>query len=259
MKKHADIVIAVIVTVLLELGLYLLFRAPPVFEAAPENSRQIAAGTEELVAATELTAEGAGDSASVQKAVEGVVVPPVLQSAGPGQNPGMRSSFGVQNQQPGIPLSSAGQPGQVASRQSYPVAKVVDGNTIDVLIGGVKERIRLIGVNTPETVDPRKPVQCYGPEASAAAKAKLTSASVFLESDSSQDDKDKYDRLLRYVFLADGTDFDEWLIENGYGFEYTYKTPYKYQAQFKAAQQRAKQNGIGLWAVATCDGQLKAL
>ena len=152
-----------------------------------------------------------------------------------------------------------GLPGQAESGQSYPVAEVVDGDTIDVLVGGVKKRIRLIGVNTPETVDPRKPVQCYGPEASAAAKAKLTGAFVFLESDSSQGDLDKYDRLLRYVFLADGTDFDEWLIENGYGFEYTYDTPYKYQAQFRAAQQRARQNGIGLWAAGTCDGKLKAL
>ena len=150
---------------------------------------------------------------------------------------------------------SAGQ----SAVQYYPVVKVVDGDTIDVAMNGQKERVRLLGVNTPETVDPRKPVQCYGPQASAVAKQELTGVSVDLQADPSQGNTDKYGRLLRYVFLADGTDFDEWLIANGYGFEYTYDKPYEYQAVFKAAQAEAQANKVGLWAADTCNGELRAL
>ena len=76
-------------------------------------------------------------------------------------------------------------------RQLYEVVKVIDGDTIDVRIGGQTERIRLIGINTPETVDPRKLVECFGVEASNKAKTVLTGKKVIIESDSSQDEYDK--------------------------------------------------------------------
>lgn len=129
----------------------------------------------------------------------------------------------------------------------YSVIKVVDGDTVDVSMGGVTERIRLIGINTPETVDPRKPVECFGVEASNKAKALLTGKKVSLESDSTQGELDKYNRLLRYVFLEDGANFNLLMIKEGYAYEYTYDIPYKYQAEFKQAQRDAQNGKIGLW------------
>lgn len=129
----------------------------------------------------------------------------------------------------------------------FEVVRVVDGDTIDVDINGKKERLRLIGINTPETVDPRKPVECFGIEASNKAKSILEGHRVKLESDITQGDFDKYGRLLRYVFLEDGTNFNLLMIKEGYAYEYTYGTPYKYQAEFKQAQKYAEQNKLGLW------------
>ena len=114
----------------------------------------------------------------------------------------------------------------------YKVVKVVDGDTISVNIGGVNTSVRMIGIDTPETVDPRKPVQCFGQEASNKAKATLSNQMVYLELDPSQGKYDKYDRLLAYVFLANGTNFNELMIKDGYAYEYTYSTPYKYQSAF---------------------------
>ena len=141
----------------------------------------------------------------------------------------------------------------VISGESYPIVRVVDGDTIIALINGAQEKVRLIGLNTPETVDPRKPVECFGKEASDEAKKILTGKSVRLETDPSQSIRDKYDRLLAYVFLPDGTNFDEMMIENGYGYEYTYDTPYKYQTEFKNAEKEARENKRGLWADGMCN------
>lgn len=134
-----------------------------------------------------------------------------------------------------------------ASSTKYEVVKVVDGDTVDVSINGKIERIRMIGIDTPETVDPRKPVQCFGVEASNKTKALLSGKKVVLESDSTQGERDKYNRLLRYVFLEDGTSFGLLMIREGYAHEYTYNIPYKYQTEFKDAQKEAMQNKAGLW------------
>ncbi len=136
----------------------------------------------------------------------------------------------------------------------YAVVKVVDGDTLDVSIAGKTQRLRLIGIDTPETVDPRKSVQCFGVEASNKAKQLLTGARVRLEVDHSQGDKDKYNRLLRYVYLEDGRSFNKLMIAEGYAFEYTYSTPYKYQAEYKQAQTNARNQGLGLWSSDTCHG-----
>ncbi len=136
----------------------------------------------------------------------------------------------------------------------YDVVRVVDGDTIDVNIDGKVERLRLIGMDTPETVDPRKPVQCFGKEASAKAKELLSGKKVRLEKDDSQGNRDKYDRLLRYVFLEDGTSFNKKMIAMGYAHEYTYNLPYKYQSEYKQAQKDAEKAGKGLWSPSTCNG-----
>lgn len=132
------------------------------------------------------------------------------------------------------------------------VLKVVDGDTIDVETIG---RIRLIGMDTPETVDPRTVVQCFGQEATNKANELLAGKKVTLETDPVSGDKDTYGRSLRYVFLEDGTNFDKFMISEGYAHEYTYNSiPYKYQVDFKAAEVQARNAGKGLWAASSCNG-----
>lgn len=132
-----------------------------------------------------------------------------------------------------------------------PVTRVIDGDTIEVLIDGISERVRLVGVDTPETVDPRKPVQCFGKEASDFTKSLLENKYVRLEADSSQDNRDKYGRLLRYVYQGD-TLINKEIILGGYGHEYTYLIPYQYQKDFKDAQKQAQVSQIGLWRPGVC-------
>ncbi len=134
----------------------------------------------------------------------------------------------------------------------FNVVKVVDGDTLAVNINGVAETIRIIGINTPETVDPRKPVECFGKEASDKAKSILEGKKIRLEADPGQGERDKYDRLLRYIFLEDETDFGKIMIEDGFAYEYTYNTPYKYQAEYKEAEKSARENKRGLWADGVC-------
>lgn len=132
------------------------------------------------------------------------------------------------------------------------VAKVVDGDTIAILRDGNPITLRLIGINTPETVDPRRLVECFGREASARAKEVLGGKSIRLELDPSQGELDKYGRTLAYVFLGDGTNFNLAMIREGYAYEYTYHIPYKYQAEFKEAQNLARNERRGLWASGVC-------
>ncbi|MEK9156287.1 MAG: thermonuclease family protein [Patescibacteria group bacterium] len=136
----------------------------------------------------------------------------------------------------------------------YSVASVTDGDTIKVYINNETETIRLIGMDTPETVDPRKPVQCFGKEASNKAKEILNGKKVRLEADSTQGERDKYNRLLRYVYLEDGTFFNKYLITEGYAHEYTYDSnPYKYQDEFIEAEKQAGEQGKGFWGANTCN------
>jgi len=144
------------------------------------------------------------------------------------------------------------QGGDLASNSLFKVVKVIDGDTVDVDISGKVTRLRLIGMDTPEVVDPRKPVQCFGREASAKAKELLSGQLVGLESDPSQGELDKYGRTLRYVYLADGRSFNKLMIEEGYAHEYTYDTPYKYRAEYKEAQKTAEATKQGLWADDAC-------
>lgn len=132
---------------------------------------------------------------------------------------------------------------------SFFVDRVVDGDTIDVKVPGGVATIRMIGINTPETLDPRKPVQCFGPEASARGHELLEEQTVLLKRDPSQDTYDKYGRILAYVFLPDGTFYNELMIEGGYAKEYTYHSKYEYQKDFRSAQKQAKKEGRGLWGL----------
>ena len=132
--------------------------------------------------------------------------------------------------------------------QAVTVTRVVDGDTVEVspAIGG-KEDVRLIGVDTPETVAPGIPVQPYGPEASRFTTRELEGARVTLEFD--QDREDQFDRLLAYVRLPDGSLFNETLLSRGYAQVNTVQPNDRYEARFRRAQQRAKEAGLGIWGL----------
>jgi len=129
----------------------------------------------------------------------------------------------------------------------YSINHFVDGDTIAVNMNGHTETVRFIGVDTPETHKPNTPVQCYGPAAAAFTRSTIGNQRVRLVSDPLSTDRDRYNRLLRYVYLPDGTDLDEKLIQAGYGFYYPY-FPFSKSSQFAAAEQAAIAARQGLWA-----------
>lgn len=131
----------------------------------------------------------------------------------------------------------------------YAIDHFVDGDTIAVNMNGKVETIRFIGADTPETHKPNTPVQCYGPEAAAYTKATITAAGnkVRLQSDPDSTNRDRYDRLLRYIYLPDGRLMEELLIKNGYAFYYPY-FPFTKSDQFAADEQAAIRARVGLWA-----------
>lgn len=172
----------------------------------------------------------------------------VIALATDGTKPTPTNSVPATQQQPAKTEQSTN------STQLYKVVAVIDGDTIDVDLNGKTERLRLIGIDTPETKDPRKPVQCFGKEASEQAHKLLDGKNVRLEAEASQGERDKYDRLLRYVYLEDGTSYNKQIILDGYAHEYTYNTPYKYQSEYKQAQKDAEAAQRGLWSPSTCNG-----
>jgi micrococcal nuclease len=129
-------------------------------------------------------------------------------------------------------------------QESY-VTRVVDGDTIEVQIDGNKYKVRYIGVDTPETVDPRRPVGYFGKEASAKNKELVEGKAVRLEKDVS--DTDRYDRLLRYVYVGEMMINLE-LIRLGYAKVATYPPDVKYVSIFLDAEREARSTGRGLWA-----------
>ena len=129
------------------------------------------------------------------------------------------------------------------------VTRVIDGDTIQIEGG---KKVRYIGIDTPETVDPRKPVQCFGYEASNKNKELVGGKKVRLEKDVSE--TDKYGRLLRYVWVGDIL-VNDYLVRQGYAQSYTYPPDVKYQNQFLEAQKEARKNNRGLWKACDYFGQ----
>ncbi len=130
------------------------------------------------------------------------------------------------------------------------VTRVVDGDTIEIDTG---QKVRYIGMNTPETVAPNRPVECYGHEASARNKALVEGKMVTLEKDVS--DKDTYGRLLRYVWIGD-TMINEVLVREGYAQVATYPPDVKYKDRFIAIQREAMAAERGLWG-SVCNTPVK--
>lgn len=128
----------------------------------------------------------------------------------------------------------------------YRVVKVNDGDTITVEMGPNEEKIRLLGVDTPETQHPSKPVQCFGKAASEFTKKLVGTNPVRLEADPINDNRDRYSRLLRYVYLPDGRMINLELVKQGYGFAYT-SFPLEKSEEFKSLEIQAKKENRGLW------------
>ena len=132
----------------------------------------------------------------------------------------------------------------------YRIDHFVDGDTIAVQMNGKAEEVRFIGIDTPETHKPNTPVQCYGPEASDFTKHAIGNQPVRLEADPLGDNRDRYGRLLRYIYLPDGTLLNEELIQKGYAFAYI-SFPFSKKAAFSADAQAAQTAKLGLWGTCT--------
>jgi micrococcal nuclease len=154
----------------------------------------------------------------------------------------------------GTPSPSVNQSSAAASSPLYEVVSVVDGDTVKIRMDGRVETIRLIGIDTPEVSGPYTQVQCFGEEASVRAHELLDGQRVRIATDPTQDTRDRYGRLLAYVWLKNGLFFNLAMIKDGFAHEYTYDLPYQYQAEFKAAERDARDNERGLWSPSICAG-----
>jgi len=123
----------------------------------------------------------------------------------------------------------------------YKVKRVIDGDTL-LLTNG--ERVRLIGVDTPETKHPQKPVEYFGREAYLFTKQMVDGKEARFEFDRQK--RDRYGRLLAYVYLLDGTFLNAEIIRQGYGFAYV-KFPFKYMEEFRRYEREARENKKGMW------------
>ncbi len=128
------------------------------------------------------------------------------------------------------------------------VEKVIDGDTIQLTTG---QRVRYIGIDTPETKHPKKSVQCYGREAASRNRELVEGKKILMEKDVSN--TDRYDRLLRYIYLQnpeatqEALFINEYLVEQGYAQALTYPPAVKYNQQMIDAQRVAQKEKKGLW------------
>ncbi len=128
------------------------------------------------------------------------------------------------------------------------VTRIVDGDTVVVNFENKQEKVRIIGINTPESVDPRRPVECFGKEASKKATRLLLNKEVILEN---YQERDRHGRLLAYIRLEDGTDFGETMISTGYA--YSFKSyPHNRLSNYNRLEKEARSNSLGLWSPETC-------
>ncbi len=136
------------------------------------------------------------------------------------------------------------------------VTRVVDGDTLKAQIAGRTETVRIIGLDTPESVKPGTPIECYALRATAEADRLLpVGAAIRLEADPTQASRDQYGRLLAHVWLTDGTLYTERMIRGGFGIHYVYGgVPSIYARPLAAAEEAARAALRGLWSPATCAG-----
>lgn len=135
----------------------------------------------------------------------------------------------------------------------FEVVKVVDGDTVHISVGGEVEKLRFLGVDTPETVKPNSPVECFGKEASKFTNDALFGEMVWLEFDSTQSERDRYGRLLVYVYLEDGSMFNETLLKEGFANRYYSRIPILMADEFDVLLDSARSDERGLWADKECE------
>ena len=133
------------------------------------------------------------------------------------------------------------------------VVRVVDGDTLVVELNGREERLRYIGVDTPETVRQDSPVECFGKEASQENARLVEGQTVELEKDISE--RDRFDRLLRYVYVTDPATGERLfvnleLVARGFANVSTFPPDVRHEAEYRAAEREAREAGRGLWG--TC-------
>lgn len=126
--------------------------------------------------------------------------------------------------------------------QSYIVARALDGDTIELTNG---EKVRYIGVDTPELHHPQKEVEYYAQEAHRANQKLVEGKKVSLEFDVQK--RDRYGRILAYVYV-DGFMVNEWLVANGYARVATFPPNVKYAERFRTLEREARKQKLGLWA-----------
>ena len=144
-------------------------------------------------------------------------------------------------------LSSCSKESVSTAPNSATVKHVVDGDTIDISIGGKTERVRLIGINTPETKHPTKGVECFGPEASAYTEQLLPKGTA-LRVERDVEARDKYGRLLLYVYIASNNVFVNLdLVMNGYARPMVFEPNTAHKADFAQAATQAELRNVGLW------------
>lgn len=143
----------------------------------------------------------------------------------------------------------------IHDRELATVTSIEDGDTITVDLHGKKEKIRFLGIDTPELQHGKRLRECFGDEAKVHLTELLAGHPVLLMADATQGDRDRYDRLLRYVELDDETDINEAMIAEGFAYEYTYDLPYQRQAAYRHAEAEAKKSLRGLWSVDACNGE----
>lgn len=136
-----------------------------------------------------------------------------------------------------------------AENEYYGIVYVVDGDTFRVRAKNKIVTIRMLGINTPETLDPRKAEECFGKQASDESKKILAGSRVRFEWSPNREVMDKYGRYLTYVYTENGIFMNEYLILNGYAKEYTYGKAYSKQAEFKSLEKKAKKDKLGLWGM----------
>lgn len=154
-----------------------------------------------------------------------------------------------------LPTSLQSTPTSIPPGLAVVVGRVIDGDTVRLRIAGSEETVRLIGIDTPETHRPNTPVECFGVEASTALERLLPSGStVWLERD--VEARDRYGRLLGYVWLADGRMANEVMAADGYAAPLTYPPNVAYTQRILDASGRARDAERGLWAA--CGGPHEA-
>jgi micrococcal nuclease len=148
------------------------------------------------------------------------------------------------------------EPASGVALQKGRVVGVHDGDTITVRLSTGTEKVRLVGIDSPELEDARPEYRVFGYAARDYARSRIDGLTVTLEPDSRQPDRDKYTRLLRYVILGDGTNFNEELVRTGYARVFD-KFKFDLKARFKEAEAEARRGTLGLWKLP--DGPARVL